>query len=100
MLPYIFYVFSLFAIHLIYALVFLKVFSAVPNYVYYWNIIMQVGLCLFLMYKYHPFRTHRFSPLDAKLIFGAATLLMSNLVSLPLLYFYVGSLSESIKKEL
>ena len=100
MLPYYIYMFSLFVIHFIYALVFLGVFSAIPKYVYYWNILVQIGLCLFLMYRYHPFRTHQFEPLDGKLIFGAAMLLLFNIVSLPLLYSYVGSISQNIQKKL
>ena len=88
MLPYTLYFVSLFTIYFIYALVFLKVLTEVPKYVYFMNTIVQVGLCLFLMYKYHPFRTHQFKPLDGKLIFGAATLLLFNIVSLPLVYSY------------
>ena len=94
MLPYFLYFGSLIAIHFIYALVFLGVFTTVPKYVYNWSIAVQVGLCLFLMYKFHPFRTYRFRPLDAKMIFGAATLLLFNIVSLPLLYTYIGSISD------
>jgi hypothetical protein len=96
MLPYYLYFFSLCVIHFMYALVFLGVFSAVPDYVYYWNILVQVGLCLFLMYRFHPFRTQkRFYPTDDKMIFGAATLLLFNIISLPLLYSYIGSIVSS-----
>ena len=90
MLPYLIYFLSLFAINFIYALVYLGVFSAVPQYVYFWNIAVQLCLSLFLMFRYHPFRTHRFKPLDAKMIFGVATLLLFNIISFPVLYSYAG----------
>lgn len=89
MVPYTIYFLSLFSIHVIYALVYIGVISTVPKYVYYWNTIVQIGLCLFLMYRYHPFRTHQFKPLDGKMIFGAATLLLFNIVSFPFVYSYL-----------
>jgi predicted membrane protein len=90
-LPYQFYFFSLITIHVIYAMVFLGIFSTVPEYIYMWNLVVQIGLCLFLMFRYHPFRTHVFEPYDAKLIFGSAMLLLANVISLPLLYSYIVS---------
>ncbi len=84
-------------IHVFYALVFLGFLSAVPNYVYYLNIIVQILLCLFLMFRYHPFRTHnKLGQFDAKLIFGASSLLLFNIISLPVLYSYVLSFETII----
>ena len=96
------YFFSLITIHLIYGLVFLGVFSTVPKYVYTWNMLVQMLLCLFLMVRYHPFRNeYKFKPIDAKLIFGASLLLFVNIISLPLLYSHVYSrLAEPIRKVL
>lgn len=82
-----FYFFSLITIHVIYGLVFLGVFSTVPQYVYVWNMAVQLFLCLFLMYRYHPFQNdYKFKQLDAKLIFGSSMLLLINIISLPVLY--------------
>jgi hypothetical protein len=82
-----FYFFSLIAIHVVYGLVFLGVFSKVPQYVYIWKIAVQVFLCIFLMYRYHPFKKeYKFNSIDAKLIFGSALLLLINIISLPVLY--------------
>jgi hypothetical protein len=84
---YRFYFFSLITIHLIYGLVFLGVFSKVPQYVYIWNMAVQIFLCLFLMYRYYPFqKEYKFKPMDAKLIFGSSLLLLINIISLPVLY--------------
>ena len=85
------YFFSLAAINIIYTLVFLGVFSSVPKYVFVWHLAVQLILCLFLMFRYHPFRkTYKFKPNDASLIFGAAMLLFVNIVvSVPILYSYI-----------
>ena len=85
--PYEFYFASLAAIHVAYMLAFLGILSAVPKYVYVWNMVVQIGLCMFLMYRYHPFKTqYKFETIDARLIFGSSLLLFVNIISLPLLY--------------
>ena len=80
------YFISLVFIYIIYALAFLGIFSSVPEYVIIWHLAIQIFLCLFLMFRYHPFRnTYKFKPIDARLIFGAAMLLFVNIVvSIPL----------------
>ena len=75
---------SLFAIYAVYGLVFVGILSTVPHYVYIWNGFVQLGLCLFLMYRFHPFRKqYSMSIYDVKMIFGASTLLLLNTITLP-----------------
>ena len=75
---------SLFAIYVVYGLVFVGILSTVPHYVYIWNGFVQLGLCLFLMFRFHPFRKHYTMTIyDVKMIFGASTLLLLNTVTLP-----------------
>lgn len=75
---------SLFAIYVVYGLVFFGILSTVPHYVYIWNGFVQLGLCLFLMYRFHPFRKqYTMSIYDVKMIFGASTLLLLNTITLP-----------------
>ena len=77
---------SLFMIHFFYGMVFFGFLNQIPRYVYFWNIFVQVSLCLFLMYNYNPFRTeYKISIYDAKMIFGAASILLINIISLPYL---------------
>lgn len=77
---------SLFMIHFFYGMVFFGFLTQIPRYVYFWNILVQVSLCLFLMYNYNPFRTeYKISIYDAKMIFGAASILLINIISLPYL---------------
>ena len=92
------YFISLVVIHFIYALVFLGVLSSVPKYVFGWHIAVQLCLCLFLMFRYHPFRDkYKFKPNDASLIFGAAGLLFVNIVvSVPILYSYIHLMESTI----
>ncbi len=96
------YFFSLIVIHVMYALVFLGVLTTIPHFVYVWNMIVQLFLCFFLMYRYHPFRaSYNFRPIDARLIFGSAVLLLFNIISLPVLYAfyknYVGGIPSPTK---
>lgn len=73
-------------IHFFYGMVFFGFLTQIPRYVYFWNILVQVSLCLFLMYNYNPFRTeYKISIYDAKMIFGAASILLINIISLPYL---------------
>jgi len=84
---------SLFAIYVVYGLVFFGILSTVPHYVYIWNGFVQLGLCLFLMYRFHPFRKqYTMSIYDVKMIFGASTLLLLNTITLPV------ALSEILNK--
>ena len=94
------YFVSLAAIYITYALVFLGVFSTVPKYVLSWHLFVQLCLCLFLMFRYHPFRQmYAFQPNDARLIFGAALLLLVNIVvSVPVFYSYTMGFQKHINK--
>ena len=89
---------SLAAIYITYALVILGVFHAVPKYVLGWHLFVQLCLCIFLMFRYHPFRQkYAFKPNDARLIFGAAMLLFVNIVvSVPAFYAYIHFVESTI----
>ena len=71
-------------VYLSYGFVYLGILSAVPKYIHIWNVFIHTIVCLFLMYRYHPFRTqYKFEPFDAKLIFASALLLLFNTIPLP-----------------
>ena len=77
---------SIIFVYLVYGLVFVGFLSAVPKYVYIWNFLVQLTLCLFLLIRYHPFRSsYTFDSYDAKLIFSAVFLLLLNLITIPVL---------------
>ena len=77
-----YYFLTLIIIYFSYFLVYLGVLSSLPEIVDIMNFAVHLFLCLFLMYSYHPFRTHHFQPKDAQFIFGAAFFLFTNLISI------------------
>lgn len=82
--PYKIYIFSIIIIHFVYALVDLGILSSIPKYIYFWKVGTQIFLCLFLMYRYHPFKSsYNFKPIDSKLIFAVSLLLIVNVLTLP-----------------
>lgn len=75
------YIISLLFIHLGYLAVFFGVFAAIPTFIKYLNIGVQILLCFFLMIRFHPFReNYKLKPVDIMFIFGSAFLLFTNLV--------------------
>lgn len=94
------YFVTMLIIHVIYGLVFLGIVLSVPSYIYALNMFVQILLCLFLMFRYRPFRNnYTFKRADANLIFGASTLLLFNIVSLPILYSFITSAKSNFKKQ-
>lgn len=75
------YVYTIWFVHLCYIAVFVGVVARVPVYLDTLTLAMQTALCLVLMYRFRPFRTHyHMHDSDARLIFGSATLLFTNVV--------------------
>jgi len=88
-IPYQIYFVSLLLVHIVYVAVYLGILSSTPEYINWLNKFVQVGLFVFLMYRYHPFQQeYTFHPLDAQLIFGSAFLLFCNIVSISLIYSF------------
>jgi hypothetical protein len=86
---------SLLIIHLVYIAVFLGIFVTIPGYIRLLNRFIQVFLCFFLMFRFHPFReNYKLKTGDTMFIFGAAIILFTNIVlvelsSLPIIGTYV-----------
>ena len=86
---------SLLIIHLVYIAVFLGIFVTIPEYIRLVNRFIQVFLCFFLMFRFHPFReNYKLQTGDTMFIFGAAFILFTNVVlvelsSLPIIGTYV-----------
>jgi len=76
-----FYFWAIFIIYFCYIAVFLGVFVNIPNYVKELHFIVQIGLCLILMIRFHPFREkYVLKPYDISFIFGTATFLFTNVI--------------------
>ena len=96
-LSYQIYSTTTYILYTVYVLVFLGILSTVPDYLYLWNYIVQIGLCLFLMIRYHPFRNvYKFEKNDEKIIFNVAVLLFINLISVPFIIQYLESLKNKV----
>jgi len=96
---YLFYLVSIVIIYAFYIAVYLGVFVSVPEYIVMWYTFIQVFLCLVLMYRYNPFRDKfEYNEFDSRLIFGAASILLSNVVSIPLLLKFLDPLKTMVLK--
>jgi len=96
---FLFYFVSIMIIYAFYIAVYLGVFVSVPEYIVVWYTFIQVFLCLVLMYRYHPFRDKfEYNQFDARLIFGAASILLSNVISIPVLLKFLDPLKTMMLK--
>ena len=81
-----FYIWSIFIVYFFYIAVFLGVFVNIPNYVKELHFIVQIGLCLILMIRFHPFRNkYVLKPYDISFIFGTAVFLFTNVILVELI---------------
>ena len=66
---------------ILYALYFVTFFGIIavdPTYISELRWIMQVVICVFLMYRFNPFVTHTLKRYDANIIFSSAVFLLIN----------------------
>ena len=62
-----------------YGLIFIGVIYINPEYLYMFKTMMQVLVCIFLIYRFHPYRNHVLQKYDAKIIFSSAMFLLVNI---------------------
>lgn len=74
------YQYALFGLYVIYAILFFGIININPNYITDLRWGMQVFVCVFLLYRFNPFRkeTHVLRQYDAKIIFSSALFLLLN----------------------
>ena len=61
-----------------YIVVFLGVVNFNPAYITDLKLLMQVVICVILIYRFNPFRTHELKKYDANIIFSSAIFLLVN----------------------
>lgn len=67
-------------IHVIYVLLLFGVISVNPQYIKYLSIFIQFFVCIFLMFRFHPFRkSYDIHKNDQVIIFYSAIFLLTNL---------------------
>ena len=62
-----------------YGLIFMGVIYINSEYLYMFKTMMQVIVCIFLIYRFHPYRNHVLQKYDAKIIFSSAIFLLVNI---------------------
>ena len=62
-----------------YGLIFMGVIYINSEYLYRFKTMMQVIVCIFLIYRFHPYRNHVLQKYDAKIIFSSAMFLLVNI---------------------
>ena len=62
-----------------YFLLYVGIFYINPTYIKNLSIAIRLFVCVFLIYKFHPFREHKLSYFDDKLIFASAILILTDM---------------------
>jgi hypothetical protein len=65
-------------------------------YLHYFSTFVQVFVCIFLLIRFNPLRTHNLRKNDASIIFGSAILLLANLG----IYQYIHSSSKVLLEKI
>jgi len=73
------YLAMIFTLYLCYFLLYIGIFYIDPTYIKSLSIAIRIFVCSFLIYKFHPFRQHKLSYFDDKLIFASATLILTDM---------------------
>jgi len=66
--------------HVVYICVFVGIISFNSLFLKTFNIAIQTFVCVFLLFRFHPFRHHKLGTNDSKIIFGAAGFLLFNMI--------------------
>lgn len=90
------FILSFFVIHVLYVLFLLGIVNINISYLETIHIILQIGLCFFLIYRFNPLRRHVLKEYDGEIIFGSAILLLYNLGLTEFLSRYFTNLSTII----
>tara|TARA_B100001142_G_C13759519_1_gene432652 strand:- start:79 stop:450 length:372 start_codon:yes stop_codon:yes gene_type:complete len=62
-----------------YVLIFMGIIYINSEYLYIFKTLMQVLVCIFLIYRFHPYRNHVLQKYDAQIIFSSAMFLLVNI---------------------
>ena len=61
-----------------YILSYLGVYYVNPQYTSYLSLALRLLVCGFLIFRFHPFRTHELRDFDARLIFASAVMILTD----------------------
>ena len=79
------FVITITILHILYFIAFLGVFVINDEYVRFLNIFVQSFVILFLIIRFHPYKSvYSITPADRTFVFGGAMLLATNLITVEL----------------
>lgn len=70
---------GVYLLNISYVLALLGIMYVDPIQINKLNVAVQLFVCLFLIFRFHPFRSHELRKYDSQLIFGSALFLLANL---------------------
>ena len=80
-----------------YGLIFIGVIYITPEYLYRFKTMMQVLVCIFLIYRFHPYRNHVLQKYDAKIIFSSAMFLLVNISAVAVANQIITPIDDTLK---
>lgn len=87
--------------HILYVITLLGIIYINPEYIHMLNVITQSFICIFLLVRFHPYRDHKIiHKYDISIIFGSATLLLSNLFATEISKTFVGKYINQFSKNI
>jgi hypothetical protein len=73
------YIVMITLLYICYFAIYAGLFYVNPVYVYTLSNSIRIFICMFLIYKFHPFRQHKLLEFDAQLIFASAMLILADM---------------------
>ena len=74
-----YYILTITIMHILYIALFFGFLNISPGYIQTLNIGIQLFIGLFLIFRFHPLRTHEYKKYDSRIIFGSGIFLLTNL---------------------
>ena len=94
-----YYFHMIWLMHIIYVLVFIGIIAINSLFLKTFNILIQSFVCAFLLFRFHPFRSHKLREYDSKIIFGSAGFLLFNMIFVEFFSVYRFSKEEKQVKQ-
>jgi len=80
----------------LYGLLFVGVIYINPEYLQNFRTIMQLFVCLFLIYRFHPYKEHVLKKYDAQIIFSSAIFLLVNITAVDIANKLIKPLDDAV----
>lgn len=80
----------------LYGLLLVGVIYINPEYLQNFRTIMQLFVCLFLIYRFHPYKEHVLKQYDAQIIFSSAIFLLVNITAVDIANKIIKPLDDAV----